>query len=375
MATTGIGLALSGGGFRAALFHFGSLLRLNELGLLPQVREVCSVSGGSIVAGQLALRWRALEFDAAGVAANLDDCVGVPLRAFCRRTIDLRALLGGWLHPFRRPSHYLERSYDRHLFRGATLQDLPLDAEGPRFTFYATSLQTGASVRFSRPYLGEYHLGRVLKPRLSLAKVVTASSAFPPFFVPVRLTLDPDAWQEERGADLYASRRLRSLMLLGDGGIYDNLGVQRIWERYETILVSDAGAPFPIIERPGALGLSQVARTRRVLDIISEQTRALRRRDVVRELVERRRCGAYWGIATRIEDYDLASRGRRPALTADSEQAAELARVRTRLNRFSAAEQGRLINWGYALTDAALRCHLIEQDAPAGRWPDAAHAL
>src|SRR5450759_332486 len=49
----GIGLALSGGGFRAMLFHAGALLRLNELGVLSRVARISSVSGGSIAAGYL----------------------------------------------------------------------------------------------------------------------------------------------------------------------------------------------------------------------------------------------------------------------------------------------------------------------------------
>src|SRR5262249_62000062 len=43
----GIAVCLSGGGFRAALFHAGALRRLNELGILSRVRTVSSVSGGA----------------------------------------------------------------------------------------------------------------------------------------------------------------------------------------------------------------------------------------------------------------------------------------------------------------------------------------
>src|SRR3712207_1443974 len=56
----GIGLAMSGGGFRAMLFHAGALMRLNELGLLSKIERISSVSGGSIAAGHLAVVWRAL---------------------------------------------------------------------------------------------------------------------------------------------------------------------------------------------------------------------------------------------------------------------------------------------------------------------------
>ena len=48
----GIGLALSGGGYRAALFHLGALRRLFELGVPqdPEFRTISSVSGGSLTA-------------------------------------------------------------------------------------------------------------------------------------------------------------------------------------------------------------------------------------------------------------------------------------------------------------------------------------
>src|SRR5438046_6052551 len=53
-ARTGIALCLSGGGFRAALFHLGALRRLNELGVLPSISTISSVSGGSIISAHLA---------------------------------------------------------------------------------------------------------------------------------------------------------------------------------------------------------------------------------------------------------------------------------------------------------------------------------
>lgn len=52
----GIGLALSGGGFRATLFHCGALWRLNDLGVLARLDRISSVSGGSITAGVLATK-------------------------------------------------------------------------------------------------------------------------------------------------------------------------------------------------------------------------------------------------------------------------------------------------------------------------------
>src|SRR5258708_37950219 len=89
-------LALSGGGFRATLFHIGALQRVNELGYLAKFERVSSVSGGSIASGMLAAKWSKLQLDD-GRFANLETQVIAPLRAFCRRSIDTLAVCWGAL--------------------------------------------------------------------------------------------------------------------------------------------------------------------------------------------------------------------------------------------------------------------------------------
>jgi NTE family protein len=365
----GIGLALSGGGFRATLFHVGSIQRLNELGYLHKLSEVTSVSGGSIAAAYLGLHWKNLKFDSNDVATNLDDVFVKPLRQFCGRTIDVGTIVAGIISPFHHPSELLASRYDKRLFQGATLQDLPTDDDGPRFTIYATSLQTGASVRFARPYMAEYHLGKIMSPTISLAKAVAASSAFPPPLCPVTFEMDADDWTELEGADLYSNRQLRSKMLLADGGVYDNLGLERLWDRYGTVLVSDAGAPLSIVEDSLWLKLSQIARTIRVLNIISGQTRALRMRRLIGDFKANKRKGAYWGIATKVANYELESIGLPGPLVTDSNITRSLGEMRTRLNSFDDLEQGRLINWGFALSDAAMRRHLLNNAARPDNLP------
>ena len=374
---SGCALALSGGGFRATLFHVGSLWRLNELGYLRGLSEITSVSGGSITAAWLGLRWKDLAFDRCGVARNFRQVVAEPLKSFCGKTIDVNIILGSILSPFKHPSELLVARYDKHLFKGSTLQALPGKGEGPRFTIYATSLQTGASVRFSRQYLAEYHLGRVMEPDVPLAAAVAASSAFPPPLCPVKLELDAEKWERLRGADLFDLRTLRETMFLGDGGIYDNLGLERIWDRYDTVLISDAGAPFKVTSRAHMrmIRISQLARTKRTLDIMGAQVRALRVRRVIAELDSKKVKGAYWGIATHIDGYKLAKYGKHPPMVHDNSTTGELSKVRTRLNRFHPEEQGRLINWGYALADAALRRYLTDDVVEPGRWPEPDFAL
>src|SRR5438093_6777810 len=95
----GIALCLSGGGYRAMLFHVGALWRLNELGYLPKLDRVSSVSGGSITAGTLGMNWHHLVFDAEGLATNFDKQFVQPVRKLASKTIDLGAVIGGILLP------------------------------------------------------------------------------------------------------------------------------------------------------------------------------------------------------------------------------------------------------------------------------------
>src|SRR5438128_12216657 len=90
----GIALCLSGGGYRAMLFHLGALWRLNELAYLPKLVRVSSVSGGSITAGVLGHHWAALAF-VDDAATRFQEEVVTPLRAMASKTIDVGDVLKG----------------------------------------------------------------------------------------------------------------------------------------------------------------------------------------------------------------------------------------------------------------------------------------
>jgi NTE family protein len=78
-----IGLAMSGGGFRATLFHLGALIRLNEFGYLPKLDRISSVSGGSITNGLLAVCWKRLSFNpTTSIVSNFDNLIVGPLSNF-----------------------------------------------------------------------------------------------------------------------------------------------------------------------------------------------------------------------------------------------------------------------------------------------------
>lgn len=352
-----LGLALSGGGFRATLYHLGSLWRLNELGLLRRLNIITSVSGGSIISGALAACWHDLDFQEQtlsngakiSVAKNFQDKLAKPIFEFCALNLDVTSFLKGVFSPSKSRADELADAYDKYLLKGMRLDQLPDDTEGPRFVFYATNLQTGVSVRIQKKRIADYRIGEIENPQgFPLSKAVAASSAFPPVFSPMTFKFDANDWKSFPGADLFGHQELKENLIVADGGVYDNMGLEAMWDRCKTVLVSDAGAPLEIEPAPNIA--NQMGRVR---DILIEQTRALRKRMLVADFSAKRKAGTYWGITTKIENYALTD-----AMITDTTVTAGLQKVSTRLSAFPEEVRGHLINWGYALADAAVRKHV-----------------
>jgi NTE family protein len=352
----GIGLCLSGGGYRAMLFHVGALRRLNELGYLPRLKRVSSVSGGSITAGVLAMKWSRLAFDSGGVSQSLVAEVEEPLRRLAGKTIDKTATFLGVVGPGS-VANRIADSYRRALFGDAKLSDLPAD---PRFVFNATNLQSGALFRFSKPYLRDYRVGEVPNPTIDLAIAVAASSAFPPFLSPLTLRLREEQWAPAGDEDLHRSPFTTKLCLT-DGGVYDNLGLETVWKRHDTVFVSDGGGQMQPEEKPSAVWPLQ---SYRVLSVIDNQVRNLRKRQVIDSYKAGIRKGVYWGIRTNVVEYHVEMK-----LDCPFERTLELAAVNTRLAELDRATQERLVNWGYAVCDAGLRAHVDPSITVADRFP------
>lgn len=375
----GIGLALSGGGFRAMLFHAGALLRLNELGLLSRLDRISSVSGGSLAAGLLATRWPALGIpNAEGVFPDFRAQVVEPLGAFARSVIDLKAGLRGLFLPGTSVALEVAKSY-RALVGDATLQDLP---DRPQFVLCATNLQTGVLWRFSKPYAGDYLTGRLREPNIPLATAMAASSAFPPFLSPLKLDVPPEAFVGWPGRDgkraTPPDARSRGPIRLTDGGVYDNHGIEPLLKRFMTAFVSDGGAPFARVSAGLPDWFSQL---RRVLDVTDNQVRSLRRRDLIARFAAGAaavadgsltatgtlpfaRLGAYWGIGT-VPQSSPPPR----SLACDPDLVRMLASVETRLAPPKAGVPERLVNWGYAVSDLCIRSHYRGSAALADTTP------
>lgn len=350
------------------LFHTGVLIRLNELGLLRQVTRVSSVSGGSISAAYLGLVWKRLTW-AGDVATNFNDVYVDGILRFSRHSMDWYCATVGFLTQGRLVSSLVSWVYDRALFHGATLQDLPGD-EGPRFIICATNLTTGSLWRFSRPYIADYRVGRIDKPRFSLARAVAASSAFPPVLSPMTLNLggytidDWPARADRTEVPPPVPSFARSRAVLSDGGVYDNHGLEPVND-WPIVLVSDGGAPHAI--KDSGYG-NWYAQLRRVLDVEDNQVRSLRRRALIKYFDDGRKAGqangTYWSIGTNPGKYDSVG-----GLACRPEAVTVLSRVGTRLADPGEALRNALVNWGYAISDKCIRRWYATDLPAATEWP------
>ncbi len=377
-------LSLSGGGYRATLFALGSLWRLNELGLLKKFNRITAVSGGSIALGYLALYWNKLIFND-DVAKNFKEVIVEPLQKFCSEDLDIKTAISGLLSPWDTVGDKVTEIYDNKLFHNALLGDIPKGDGIPEFIFYATNYATGSSVRMTQSSISDYKLGEASFKNISLAKVITASSAFPPIFSPIIFNTSKWNWKKTEYAYLYDNKALHNRLVLTDGGLYDNLGIEAIWkedkksdDNFDQVLVCDAGAPFEIgFDSEGnnifskliqKLGLKRnwVSQLSRMTDIMIQQQRSLRKRQLIKNYNNKDKTyeGAYWGITTKIAKYNIDDK-----LAFDNNLTKNIAKIDTRLTAFSPEKQAHLINWGYALCDAGIRCYIDQSLQKSQKLP------
>jgi NTE family protein len=262
------------------------------------------------------------------------------------------------------------------------LRQSPLPWSHAAGIFCSTNLQTAVNFRFSKAYTGDYVVGRVANPDLPLSTAVTASSAFPPFLSPLVLTLPAGSFTDWPGQPAGAGGVMdpvpfRSKILLTDGGVYDNHGLEPLVKRYMTILASDGGAPFA---RMPDVATDPIRQLQHVFDVTGNQVRSLRRRDLVARHQQANkqnlsgdqvdayaRLGAYWGIDT--DPSKVTPAGSLPCSTATVHT---LASLPTRLSDLGTTQSKQLINWGYAICDRCVRAHysaLEPQGLPAPQWP------
>jgi predicted acylesterase/phospholipase RssA len=294
-----LGLALSGGGFRASLYHLGVLARLAESDLLRHVQALSCVSGGSMVGAAYYLRLRqllqgkpsparedyvglveALIVDfREGTSANLRNSLFTDLKA-------CHAILSGndQVYAERVSAAIFRCLYSRTLDRDPQMAELAITPAGAQPGFHpkyhnldraakvpallvnATSLNTGHSWQFTPSTMGEspfsivtgadplprlrrsYYAnqrGAIVRPA-TLSQAVAASACVPGLFAPLSFP------------SLFEGYEVR----LVDGGVYDNQGALGLLQEDCTVLmVSDASGQLSLEPTPGGGHVSPLLRS------------------------------------------------------------------------------------------------------------------
>jgi NTE family protein len=163
------------------------------------------------------------------------------------------------------------------------------------------------------------------------------------------MELNPALYEPPSGnpsEDLHREPFLTDVVLT-DGGVYDNLGLETAWKNYQTILVSDGGGKMQAEAEPEG---DWARHALRINEVIDNQVRSLRKRQVMASFHARTRSGTYWGVRSDIAEYKVAD-----ALPCPVDKTLALANIKTRLRRLESVDQERLINWRYAICDAAMR--------------------
>ena len=380
---TKIGLALSGGGFRASIFHLGVIRRLEELGIMKDVDVISTVSGGSIIGAyyvcEMEKRLREHRDELKRDPSSLDK---IRVRVFeeiadgffhaIRHNMRSRALV---FAPFFHPilfikslwpgvsrSDIIQKEYDMHLFDGSplfytgeTVGDLPSvtgggKAEdylvGPELVINATSLLTGERVSFSRHLTsGIEDMKKVNANVLPLARAVGASASVPGLFPPTVIAGDS----------------------LVDGGVSDNQGIDGLLKEgladggeYSLIIVSDASGQIARADQVSPKSLSVLSRS---MSIFQHEIRNMEIQKLVGwkqktnlelGIKDGEKAKASFAFIHLFRDLKgrVASDRRVP-----SEYIPAIGRIRTDLDQFSMVEREALMYHAYTLIDERLSKH------------------
>jgi len=304
-----LGLALSGGGFRASFFHIGVLANLAETGKLKQIEVISTVSGGSIVGAMYYVKLKKLldsgpsatdeqlvsliqelevEF-LAGVQKN------IRMRAFINPLKNLRMSLANYSRSDRLAELYDELFYRPVLNPDSNtmikMRDLKIAPNGkkvkpveynktitsdncklPIILINSTSLNSGHNWRFEASRMGEpEHISKEMlmidknsrfsrpdkyadmpegSANIKLGHAVAASACVPGLFNPLAIS------------DLYKDIRIQ----LVDGGVHDNQGIEALIDKgCDEIIISDASGQMGNELEPSAHIPQVVGRSNSIL--------------------------------------------------------------------------------------------------------------
>jgi NTE family protein len=370
-----IGLALSGGGFRATVFHLGVLARLAEENRLEDVTFLSTVSGGTLCAGSVYAQshWSWPSSD------HFKDLVAPKARELLTTQDLQRGLIERAL---RSPLNIFETRADdlAALMRErwgitAKLRDL---APRPRWMINATCYETGKNWRFERFRMGDYRFGYTHDTNFPLSDAMAASAGFPGLVGALALDTHYYSWfkyadkardvKEPADPDDDVKRATEPItpafpiVHLWDGGVYDNHGLEglhdfiRGWKPgIDFLIVSDAaGKPKPEAYRPGWRALYRI-----ITGVMMDQIRSLRARAILERMINHQDAGGFLQIGNTCQEVLEGSPkkfevSRLSPQCLSPEEAKRAANMETVIRKLTQEEYERLFRHGFEVADYTL---------------------
>lgn len=359
--TRNIAIALSGGGIRAAIFHFGVLTRLSETDLWEHVTHISTVSGGSLCAARLfahaKLKWPSVdEFNTC-----LSETYELVTTYDLQRAYVLNTLIKPWrlLHG---RAYLIAKLLEEKWDISGCLTELP---SVPRWHICTTCFESGKNWRFSKKRMGDYVANYVESPKFPISSAVASSAAVPGLIGPLKIDTAKFKWKRFSGSTLVDTSPIGKALTLWDGGVYDNLGIEALYkigsgprEDIDFLLISDASAPLAIKKRTWIEKIPLPGSPTRLVDIPTDQIRSVRSREIFHTF-QNHRNGGYIKIGETVgnifRNLDISafdSNYTKFALTADEVNA--VASFKTTLRRLKPEEFEIMFRHGYESCSAVL---------------------
>lgn len=294
-----IGLALSGGGYRAAAFHLGVFKKLKELDILGKIDVISTISGGSIIGAHYLLNKGDFDFFYKNLYQGLQISVIKKIvlsPIFILVTASILSLLSlsliyipnGWaaftalllvvtvlilFHNIFPISKLAAKAYDKIFFNKMSLKDFP---DIPAIAINASNIETGTLWTFSKKRMGDssYSPFNKSNPKIDfknedfpISTAVAASTAVPYLFSPITI-------KKKYFKNPIDKKQIRPKLV--DGGVYDNQGIHKISHetssyKCDIIICSDASQPF----RKQFMSINPLPILKRVMDVLMRRIKNL----------------------------------------------------------------------------------------------------
>lgn len=346
-----VGIALSGGGFRASVFHIGVFKALAEHGYMGNIKYISSVSGGSFTIALIFKlnnnKWPTDEEYLQNVLPRFKEYftnIGLGKRAIYRLFLPKH-----WKNLFSR-ANIIAYSLKKDWKITSCLSDLPTS---PIWEINATTNETGKNWRFSQEKMGDWQFGYIMKPEYNIADAVAASAAFPGFIG--RFSFNTSFyknWHDFDWNDKMFKPKTKDIKFqklhLSDGGLYNNLGEEALIDKLgETLipninflLVSDATQTLKMEESKSIF--NALGRTLRLIDIAMDQIKLLRVRALHNFFDKNPKSGLYLKIGQYYKDLK------------DKFNLKKIKKIKTSIFNLENEDYEELLNYGAAVTSVGI---------------------